>query len=91
MVWNYRIVKTKVDNIMIRYAIHEVYYSSEDTSLPVEELDRMGVSWTEEPIAPESFVMFGESDNPEEEKKHIHDTLLRMLCACNEPIINGLE
>ena len=57
MSWNYRVVETTQDiehgGVYIRYAIHEVYYDSEDKIK----------SWTVEPTWPEgeTYVEFREA------------------------------
>lgn len=96
MTWTYRIVKTYQQNPCgtreIRYAIHEVYYGKGSEEIPsdvtIAELDRLGLSWTCNPISPETVVMAGEEDNPEEERQNIKKILERMVKACDDPIID---
>ena len=46
-----------------------------------EELDKLGVSWTEEPVTVDTF----------EDPEGLKDILRRMLAACDKPIIDGVE
>lgn len=96
MSWTYRIVKMRVKDDLtdaVRYAIHEVYYgdadSEPDKSATIQELDQLGLSWTENPVDPHSFVDQGEKDDPEEQREFIKDILRKMLKACDYPIVDG--
>ena len=84
MVWNYRIVKTQVQD-EIRHGIHEVYYGTGEEEIPEgasqEELDKLGISWTENPVTVDTF------DDPE----GIKDILRKMLKACDKPIVDGVK
>lgn len=94
MSWTYRIVRTKFKDT-VRYAIHEVYYGDADCETDkkstIQELDQLGLSWTENPVEPDSFVDQGEEDDPEEQRKAIKETLRLMLKACDYPIVDGSE
>jgi hypothetical protein len=91
MAWNYRIVKTKV-NGTARYAIHEAYYGRDGgrsmAGLSVEEMDALGVGWTENPSSIETTVEGDEVDDPEEQRKHLKHMLKQMMFACEKPIID---
>jgi hypothetical protein len=93
MSWSYRIVKNKFKD-GVRYAIHEAYYGQPEDDLKtgnIEELDRHGISWTENPVGAETFIDSGDVDNPEEQREYIRGILTKMLKACDYPMVDECD
>lgn len=87
MVWNYRVVKSKVQD-EIFYGIHETYYGMGDEDIPrgssTEFLDGLGVSFQEHPAT----AVVSDIDD-EDPRVVLRGALLRMLAACDKPVIDG--
>lgn len=72
--WNYRVIKTLKKDGSIRFGIHEAYFE--------------GSGWTENPIAPETYVEDGE--DPSDDLRFVLDLRLMldgMMLALDRPVI----
>lgn len=89
MAWTFRVVRTTLADGGIRYALHDVVYDSEDRDLPVFELEKSGMSWTEDPVGPEYYVFPGEKDDPSSAVQALRQELMEMFKTTTWPIVNG--
>lgn len=92
MAWTYRIVRTTLPDGGIRYAVHEAVYAEldlEGRDLTVYELEKLGISWTEDPVGPEFYFHPWESDNPSVAVLALRQELMDMFKVTTWPIING--
>jgi hypothetical protein len=94
MVWDYRVVKTKVHG-EINYGIHETYYGNGAEEIPenasTEFLDGLGVSFQEHPttVSIDDDEDWSRCLNDVNPRRQLRGVLLRMLAACDKPVIDG--
>jgi hypothetical protein len=93
MSWTYRIVRTTLPDGGIRYAIHEAVYADLELELEREatvyELEKLGISWTEDPVGPEFYIQPWEQDDPKGAVLALRQELMDMFKTTTWPIING--
>jgi len=91
MAWTFRVVRTTLPDGGIRYAIHEALYADLDLDreLSIFELEKLGISWTEDPVGPEFYFQPWENDDPTLAVKSLRQELMDMFKTTTWPIVNG--
>lgn len=91
--WSFRVVKTSLPEGGIRYALHECLYGSSseeiNEALTISEVEKHGISWTEDPVGPEFYFRPGEVEDAELAVRTLRQELMDMFKSTTWPIING--
>ena len=91
--WSFRVVKTTLPDGGIRYALHEAVYGlldgETDSCATISEMEKHGLSWTEDPVGPEYYFKPGEAEDAEMAVRAIRQELMDMFKSTTWPIING--
>lgn len=91
--WSFRVVKTTLPEGGIRYALHEVIYAplldEVGGDLTISELEKLGMSWTEDPVGPEFYFRPGEAEDADLAVRTLRQELMDMFKSTTWPIVNG--
>ena len=92
MAWSYRVVRTSMPDGGVRYAIHDVIYGTSediDNQLAISEAEKLGISWTFDPVGPEFYIDPGEPDDPDAAVHALREDLMAMFKVTTWPTVNG--